>query len=389
MKTAGISSAVLFTMVLAASPAAQAEETDLSVSLAYRPRAEAIHKRTPETNYLVSHRAAIGVAASRDAWTLFGEARDARNWGKGPDPIAGDGQLTLHQATLQYGAPEAWVRVGRQEINYLNQRLIGSLDWAQPGRSFDGIRGRAVWDRVVFDGFAASISEAVGRGTRDHGLAAGTIAWTNAGRALAAFAAADWRPRNDRKTWTFGPYSEGKLGAGFGYRVEAYGQTHAVGGNLSLAYLVGGEANWTRKSETGGFRIAAGYDRLSGADASRDQAAFDTLYATNHKFYGHMDLFLNLPRDTAGLGLQDAWAGVSGNRGRWSAYATGHHFLPETGGTGAFGSELDLGLGFQAAEKVRFDLFYSILDAGPSFQAANPNAPNYPTWGALQVTAAL
>jgi len=31
----------------------------------------------------------------------------------------------------------------------------------------------------------------------------------------------------------------------------------------------------------------------------------ETLFATNHKFYGYADLFLNFPRDTAGRGLRD------------------------------------------------------------------------------------
>ena len=33
--------------------------------------------------------------------------------------------------------------------------------------------------------------------------------------------------------------------------------------------------------------------------------AFETLFATNHKFYGFADLFLNVPRDTGGRGLRD------------------------------------------------------------------------------------
>ncbi len=33
--------------------------------------------------------------------------------------------------------------------------------------------------------------------------------------------------------------------------------------------------------------------------------SFETLFATNHKFYGFADLFLNIPRDTRGRGLRD------------------------------------------------------------------------------------
>ncbi|MDT8325388.1 MAG: hypothetical protein RRA94_14845, partial [Bacteroidota bacterium] len=55
-----------------------------------------------------------------------------------------------------------------------------------------------------------------------------------------------------------------------------------------------------------GIRIGVGYDRLSGTDPESDDfGAFHTLYATNHKYYGFMDYFLDIPAATGGLGLQD------------------------------------------------------------------------------------
>lgn len=56
------------------------------------------------------------------------------------------------------------------------------------------------------------------------------------------------------------------------------------------------------------------YDHLSGDDDPSDGTVrvFDTLFATNHKFYGLADYFLNIPVQTVGRGLQDlalkAWA---------------------------------------------------------------------------------
>ncbi len=49
------------------------------------------------------------------------------------------------------------------------------------------------------------------------------------------------------------------------------------------------------------------YDYLSGDDdpADGDSKVFDTLFATNHPFYGFADLFTNIPLHTGGLGLQD------------------------------------------------------------------------------------
>ena len=53
-------------------------------------------------------------------------------------------------------------------------------------------------------------------------------------------------------------------------------------------------------------RVALGYDYLSGQTPDdTDYKVFDTLLATNHKFYGFMDYFLNILGHTGGAGLQD------------------------------------------------------------------------------------
>jgi len=53
--------------------------------------------------------------------------------------------------------------------------------------------------------------------------------------------------------------------------------------------------------------LSAGVDYLSGDDGEDETKykVFNTLYATNHKFYGFMDYFLNLPVHTYGKGLMD------------------------------------------------------------------------------------
>jgi len=54
-------------------------------------------------------------------------------------------------------------------------------------------------------------------------------------------------------------------------------------------------------------------DWLSGDDdtSDGDVKVFNTLFATNHKFYGFADLFLNIPAHTNGQGLIDIAAKLS------------------------------------------------------------------------------
>ena len=57
----------------------------------------------------------------------------------------------------------------------------------------------------------------------------------------------------------------------------------------------------------GGPDLTLWYDYLSGDNDLNDGKAkvFDTLFATNHKYYEYAALFLNIPLHTGGLGLQD------------------------------------------------------------------------------------
>ena len=45
-------------------------------------------------------------------------------------------------------------RLGRQELQYGNQRLISPLDWGNLRRSFDGIKFSTEWDDWRIDAFA-------------------------------------------------------------------------------------------------------------------------------------------------------------------------------------------------------------------------------------------
>ena len=88
-------------------------------------------------------------------------------------------------------------------------------------------------------------------------------------------------------------------------------------------------------------------DYLSGDDDADDGKlkVFDTLFATNHKFYGFADLFLNVPAHTAGQGLQDMALKLAVRPlDDWRFSLDAHSFrLAKTGGfdSGHLGEEID------------------------------------------------
>lgn len=74
------------------------------------------------------------------------------------------------------------------------------------------------------------------------------------------------------------------------------------------AFMLTGSVGYTFKKSGWKPSVWIGYDYLSGTDPvdnDPDYGTFNTLFATNHKYYGYMDYFVNIPAATGGLGLQD------------------------------------------------------------------------------------
>jgi hypothetical protein len=110
----------------------------------------------PPSLHLLRTRLNLSFRPSEDV-TGFVQVQDARLFGGG-DPAAGRGTLDgrapaldLHQAyfavTHLLGAPLR-LKVGRQELAYGNQRLIGSVGWSNVG----GVVGGALGYKRVFLG---------------------------------------------------------------------------------------------------------------------------------------------------------------------------------------------------------------------------------------------
>jgi hypothetical protein len=255
-------------------------------------------------------RASIDAALENDI-RVFIQLQDVRFWGEEMNTL-GDfnaDNFDLHQGYVEIkrfnDAPFA-ARVGRQEVNLGGQRLVGAVGWTQQGRSFDGVRARfnPAWGSVelmgyqTMDLFAQSVS--------DDATFWGAYAVIGAGTAgnldLYAFHQAVESGADTDQT-SFGARFAGKTGK-LSYRGEATVQTGTRVGDDVSAYMLGGRLGLDVGK---GGTITLWYDLLSGdADPTDGETkVFDTMFATNHKFYGFADLFLNIPAHTGGQGLQD------------------------------------------------------------------------------------
>lgn len=319
-----------------------------------------LNSGTPAT--ILQHRARAGFDAEwKDTAKLVLELQDTRGWGAevtaappAPQDVTVFGKVAnsvdLHQGYVGLVLGPTELRIGRQEILFGTERVLGIGDWGMTGRSFDAVRlsNKAPGD-FGYTGFCSIVRD------RDHVPTA-----TTPGLALCAASvehkvlpALRYAPQvlvelTDDDTLlsraTFGARVDGAVG-GFSYDVDAFGQTSWVGRDVKLAYLAGARAAYEVDTmmhpKVGGM-----LDYVSGGDpATSDVVTFDTGWGTNHKFYGFQDLFTNLPVHTLTRGLLDAAANLSVKEGPFSAQLAVHAFAPTAytgGGTAFYGIEPDL-----------------------------------------------
>ncbi len=271
----------------------------------------------------IGNRARVGVRATFGVVSAFVQIQDVRTWGSEFNAATlGEGTLTdwvangldVHQAYGEVNAPYGLkFRVGRQEIVWHGQRLIGAVGWTHQARSFDAARitydgeksGAEVLYALLLDRPVADPADTTQRRLDQHlfGLRGGP----RLGEPLALDALVVFRidPAVEETLATFGGHAKGQASV-VRYEVEGYGQAGSRGDLSISAFLVGVRAG-VAIPEAAKLYVGGGLDIVSGDGDPTDDVVrtFDTLYATNHKFYGHMDRYLALPKHTAGQGLVD------------------------------------------------------------------------------------
>src|SRR4051812_7098328 len=114
-------------------------------------------------DYYLLYRTRIDLTVRPLHWlTLFGQGQDARIYLEdcaSPAPPY-KSAWSLRQAYVGLGNLENGrmaLRVGRQEINLGDQRLVGSSDWSNASRTFDAVRLRLKSKAYRLDAFSASV----------------------------------------------------------------------------------------------------------------------------------------------------------------------------------------------------------------------------------------
>lgn len=270
-----------------------------------------------------------GVLVEGRSSSVSGDDRGAApNIPTGSSPES-DGPVDLHQAYLQIGNHKEFpvsVKVGRQELMYGDERLVGAFAWNNIGRVFDGAKMR--WQNAWF-GMDAFVTRLVVPDDNNFNLSneyehfSGVYIntkkipknWTefyflarNVSPEAAILKAPAVTPApfntSARDTYTLGARFRSATNewGNFDYTVEVAGQfgnwkrpaTGVRPGERDdhEAFAASANFGYTFDEAFGKPRLALEYAFASGDSDPNDDThgTFDNLYPTNHKFYGYMDL---------------------------------------------------------------------------------------------------
>ena len=299
--------ALLLGLLVAGVPPGIAGQ-EVSVSGQIRPRLET-HTAPARPSYeLTTMRLRLRVDARPEpSIRIVAEFQDVRTWGEESSTLADyrADNLDLHQGFFDLTLNQQWsARIGRQEIALGGERLIGAVGWAQQGRSFDAVRTTLRTPSLAIDVFGAQLTEGATDGVGDSSLFGVYAVASGGSHNLDTFGFLSRSGPADTHQWTSGLRAHGRLGS-LAYRVEGSAQLGRRSGERVRAWMFGIRVGHALPPPFG--NLSLWYDHLSG-DAVPDDGTvrtFETLFATNHKFYGFADLFLNIPKDTGGRGLRD------------------------------------------------------------------------------------
>lgn len=281
------------------------------------------------------------------------------------------------------------LRLGRQELSYGKERVVGVGDWTNTRRTFDGAKLIGIAGPWRVDAFLARLVQVQryefndGDSGQDLGGLYATRKLEGLGGLVDLYAlrremdAVGKAVADDRNT--FGARLNGVCGSsGIDYDLEAAWQNGDSGKADISAWSVASQIGNKVPACPYGTRWFAGYDYASGDDDATDGDAnrYDQLYPTGHPFLGTLDAI-------GRQNVQDISLGVEGKpAAKWRSSIVAHAFeraekndavfdaggaqviAGDASGAGEIGQELDLNVSWLVDAHVTLAAGYGHFFAG-------------------------
>ncbi|MDH3650734.1 MAG: alginate export family protein [Saprospiraceae bacterium] len=383
-----------------------------SLTAELRPRSELRNGyRVPrsadsKSAFFISQRTRLNLSFQNSKIQLFISPQDIRVWGA-EKQLGSDPSFSLHESWgLVRLSDKVAVKAGRQELVYDGHRLLGNVNWVQQARSHDALLFKYAHEGFKFDvgsAFNQSAEKVFTTHYRPDNYKALTFLHLQNGSDKVSWNGMIISDANEKSDIDHDLSWRHTIGGGLSYSLKNFnteGSAYFQTGNTkmdqnisSFLFSVKGQYQFT------GFAASAGLDFVSGDDPKdSDYQAFNTLFATNHKFYGFMDYYLNVPVDTKNGGLQDYFVGVDVKASSTSTLKLFYHqfFLandvinpstPEEISRGNLGGELDMVFGHKISPFASMNMGFSMyFPNSTTVQIKGGDKDAINTWGWIMLT---
>ncbi len=410
MKLVKLSTVVFFTLFYININAQLKIDAEVRPRFEYRHGFKTLFPDDADPAVFVSQRTRLNAGYKMEKLNFYLSLQDVRIWGDVSQLNTADKNgFSVHQAWGEIlFNPNISLKLGRQEIIYDDQRIFGSVGWAQQARSHDAALIRYNKDSFKFDvGFAFNQGEESLTGTtlttpntyksiqyawlhKDWEHFSGSFLFLNNGLQFTDPANSDNdESRYSQTVGTHLTYKKEKLGL---VSNLFYQFGNDVNDNDLSAYLLNLEANYKLSEQ---WKVSLGGELQSGNDngapANGDNEAFTPFYGTNHKFNGLMDYFY-VGNHIGSVGLVDLYVKANVKFNPKSALNVGVHNFMAAADLPAdeskqLGTEIDFVYSYDFQKNINIKAGYSHLFASDGMEILKNNSDgNTNNWGWIMVT---
>lgn len=336
----------------------------------YRHGVKSVADSAQERAASIEQRTRLNFGYKTEGYNFKVTIQDIHVWGSQPQLIQTAGQqnnkgayLSLHEAWGEALMSSKWsLKLGRQEIDYDDARIIGSVGWAQQARSHDAAILKFKAEKIKADlGFAYNqdssgykgVDASLGSYKSMHYLwlnnkfndnFSASVLFLNLDKEQLNYDSSSITPKAyyvDNFNQTIGTrllYKKEKLEV-----AGAFYYQMGIDANRSTVYY-DRDGRYNKEVQAMNYRLdisykitekltaSAGYEYMSGQSQTDTNLAYNRInhsfnphFGTNHKFNGTMDYFY-VGNHINSVGLQDIFFGLKYKTEKFWVAADGHLF---------------------------------------------------------------
>lgn len=340
--------------------------------------------------------------------------QDVRIWGETPSKTDAS-SMNVFEAWAELYLSKSWAfKFGRQELSFDQNRLIGAANWNDVGASHDLLQ---VKYHNAFDfqaGFAYNNDKSKNYESNYPVSFYKTLVFTRVEKDFGKFlnasaifiADGNQKEASDAAIYQRFTYGGNLVFRNDSIRTKIYGTAYlqsgkSPDGTTISAYFLALNFDYRISAAVNGVLAVDCFSGDDGFSADNKKHSFNNLYGNTHNYYGYMDYFQQIDKDTKGGGLMDLYARINYKISKKSSTEfTWHHFrfandVADTVSVPGetlkadhyLGSEIDLTFKYKPAANLEFSCGYSTMLAGPSMEILKGGLhTHYQQWAWLMLT---